>query len=1279
MKYFLITLFALLSFGAYSQTPNRQPDNNWKGSATFGTNSDTWVATDPSAALQVGESGTSKGLLLPRVTDTSSVSSPAFGLVVFNITDSTFYIYKGKWVVIGSGNANIDTVSTVSKMQSYVGNAQMIFVTDTTRGGLFYWSKSGVNNNGTVFTATGKGSGVWNRQIINGEFYITWFGASSATVLSDNSPSIQATINAASSYNSTNTEIGTTVIVNQPAAGPYGYGILSTITIPNNINFICNGQLFFYGKDTAIVVNSPTTTASYHTYRIFVNTLSGYANWADTSVGVVFNNINYSNIYLVVGGFGQDVICRGVNSGFVYNNVYINRLYDFHKGISLLASGSGWVNENNYYGGEFQISSSVGGSPFDSMDSYAVYINGSSANNNRFWGPSFEIGQSTKVDTARYIPLYIDNGTQNFVTYARMENTSTTAMQVNLGKNNYFIPSYYSPGNSNDPLYSANLDYSTDQTNSVSFPSLVGRNQYFITYNSGLLSSRTYKYGDSTSGIRGMFWINTTTGATSINSGAPLVIDSDGIKLNSLPNRPFVNVNTAFAKRFLVYQDINYGDVAYLYIQALNSRGSIINPVKVNCILSANKTSSDSTTFGSGAVQLYQSLNNPVSFTVSDTVSSIRIILTTADSVRLKSFSVYSTNYQIGSEYSKSDTLDNIYGISNKTPTDTASSGTWYKNDFSGSDTSTVFWYRRNGNWFNYNPNNFILNNSTGSPQTANIFISGYVRSTAFTSIAINNPLYRFQPPNHYSAWQITLNGVPPYDGSNTGATYILQRITDDSLTHNVMSISRSSGAIHTYDSLVVDSAASMLTATIRQNADTNAILVSQDKTGRANWVSQDSLLNWNIPETISYPSQFPFRPFNLFSEGNQVIPSTDIISKINSAKNTLTAYYVDPINGNDSNTGLSWAQAFKTPNKVISGNYQLAYLKGGWYNKNQFGKASNTASYITKDTLFLIGDGEVHLTAYEPNDSLSWTAYSTYSWYALVDSVGTVVDYRTMGTDGLPTRYKLASSYSQLTSTPAMWFASNDTLYVHTANNLIPDSLIKVSTASYKLFDFINANDTGLVYFDNISFEGQQVSFTTSHASTIVSKFNSVLNNCTFAFSPSAQSYDQAYGLYANSMQSVYTYNCTAYKNDGDGFHYENTTVAAGQHSNILEMGDRGFDNGNFDLNFSATDVVNGSSVHDSCYILRINSSAWKNRGPNFSDISAGSLSMYVNCSAFNSTATDSTRNSDFDVSQHPMWLNKCISWGSLYGAYTLGHGTGLAGSVIIYNSKLLNGAKTN
>ena len=98
MKYFLITLFALLSFGAYSQTPNRQPDNNWKGSATFGTGSDTWIATDPSAALQVGENNGSKGLLLPRVADTNAVSNPAFGLQIFSLSDSTIYFYSDHWV-----------------------------------------------------------------------------------------------------------------------------------------------------------------------------------------------------------------------------------------------------------------------------------------------------------------------------------------------------------------------------------------------------------------------------------------------------------------------------------------------------------------------------------------------------------------------------------------------------------------------------------------------------------------------------------------------------------------------------------------------------------------------------------------------------------------------------------------------------------------------------------------------------------------------------------------------------------------------------------------------------------------------------------------------------------------------------------------------------------------------------------------------------------------------------------------------------------------------------
>lgn len=116
MKKILAVIVSCLVFGSLSaQTVNRTGDQNYMGQLSVGTGTTTYTPTDPSAALQVGLSGTTKGLLLPRVADTSSVTAPARGLMVFSLLDSSAYIYTNKWESVQFGGGLLpSSIQTVS-------------------------------------------------------------------------------------------------------------------------------------------------------------------------------------------------------------------------------------------------------------------------------------------------------------------------------------------------------------------------------------------------------------------------------------------------------------------------------------------------------------------------------------------------------------------------------------------------------------------------------------------------------------------------------------------------------------------------------------------------------------------------------------------------------------------------------------------------------------------------------------------------------------------------------------------------------------------------------------------------------------------------------------------------------------------------------------------------------------------------------------------------------------------------------------------------------------
>ncbi len=70
----------------------------------------------PDASAILDLNSTNKGLLIPRVTDTNSVSSPSMGLLLFSNNDSTFYYYTGtKWVYL----VNNETINTTTDYGLY--------------------------------------------------------------------------------------------------------------------------------------------------------------------------------------------------------------------------------------------------------------------------------------------------------------------------------------------------------------------------------------------------------------------------------------------------------------------------------------------------------------------------------------------------------------------------------------------------------------------------------------------------------------------------------------------------------------------------------------------------------------------------------------------------------------------------------------------------------------------------------------------------------------------------------------------------------------------------------------------------------------------------------------------------------------------------------------------------------------------------------------------------------------------------------------------------------
>lgn len=149
---------------------------------------------------------------------------------------------------------NVDTVLTISAMQTYAGRAKLIVVKDTLRGGLFMSKGVGIVDNGVTFSGV---TGFWTRVGVNNSAAnILWYGAIPNDGVNDNAAVTAAIATRRAVYVPDGTFLITTSQTLFDNQSIYGNGISSILqtTTANNIQIINVGNygtvrdLFFLGS-----------------------------------------------------------------------------------------------------------------------------------------------------------------------------------------------------------------------------------------------------------------------------------------------------------------------------------------------------------------------------------------------------------------------------------------------------------------------------------------------------------------------------------------------------------------------------------------------------------------------------------------------------------------------------------------------------------------------------------------------------------------------------------------------------------------------------------------------------------------------------------------------------------------------------------------------------------------------------------------------------------------------------------------------------------------------
>lgn len=144
------------------------------------------------------------------------------------------------------------------------------------------------------------------------------------------------------------------------------------IITDGSFDFVCDGQLIYVGQEVsnALTIGKDTNTGNsrivgkYHQINLSYGTLVNYTKVDDEwvipdNIGVKFINLYKSEVNIVrCKNFAYCIWFEAVDTGLVHNKVFLGDIGHYHyNGLSLVTKGNGWITENSFFGGQFQVQS----------------------------------------------------------------------------------------------------------------------------------------------------------------------------------------------------------------------------------------------------------------------------------------------------------------------------------------------------------------------------------------------------------------------------------------------------------------------------------------------------------------------------------------------------------------------------------------------------------------------------------------------------------------------------------------------------------------------------------------------------------------------------------------------------------------------------------------------------------------------------------------------------------------------------------------------------------
>lgn len=412
---------------------------------------------------------------------------------------------------------------------------------------------------------------------------------------------------------------------------PVGYKTTATIDFPSTVDVDMGSQIIGHNVNGPLIRYNPSgpSYAENHDLTFAARRQYGGAaphratDWAtENNIGIQIRNVNRSRIYIrqTVGNtIGLEAL--GDGGGFVYNEVILGFLYDNKYAINCRAINGGWTNENNWYGGNFQLSTTTN----TTQSRYGIRFRTDSnqPNNNIFYKPSFELHQPT--GGAESIPIIMETGLYNKFLNVRNEDNSTTIIRTSGTAQLNEVTEGYSP------VARSVVD------DIGSFPSTIHKQAVFgnlddadhLVFNETDLGLRAVPYDVTKTNIPGLAL--SATGAATLNrEQAGFTITGDYLDF-SASNAAGLMVDTTVVKHFVFSVDAVVGRGGRLIVRCYDAAGVVLDPAvyAADPLVKGNSSSSLAaiTSFG-GVYRTGLDSNDPRFFKVSSLVKSIYVAAT---------------------------------------------------------------------------------------------------------------------------------------------------------------------------------------------------------------------------------------------------------------------------------------------------------------------------------------------------------------------------------------------------------------------------------------------------------------------------------------------------------------------------------------------------------------------------------------------------------------------------------------------------------------------------